>query len=72
MTDVTFASPEVRISLHQHVGAPAVAVVAAGDVVIKGQLIADVPEGTLGAAVHASVNGMVASITDQEITIKVG
>jgi Na+-translocating ferredoxin:NAD+ oxidoreductase RnfC subunit len=41
-------------------------------VVIKGQLIADVPEGTLGAAVHASVNGMVASITDQEITIKVG
>lgn len=45
MTDVTFASPEVRISLHQHVGAPAVAVVAAGDVVIKGQLIADVPEG---------------------------
>ena len=64
--------PEVRISLQQHVGAPAQPIVEAGTVVEKGQLIAAVPEGALGATVHASISGTVTQVNEKEITIKVG
>ncbi len=70
--DVAFAVKEVRLALSQHVGAPAVPVVSAGDAVEKGQLIAAIPEGALGAAVHASVSGTVTEITGNDIAIKVG
>jgi Na+-translocating ferredoxin:NAD+ oxidoreductase RnfC subunit len=64
--------PEVRISLQQHVGAPAQPIVEAGTVVEKGQLIAAVPEGALGATVHASISGTVTQVNEKEITIEVG
>lgn len=60
----------VCISLRQHIGAPAQPVVAPGDAVRKGQLIADIPEGKMGACVHASIMGMVTSVTDESITIE--
>jgi Na+-translocating ferredoxin:NAD+ oxidoreductase RnfC subunit len=72
LTAWSYASREVRISLQQHVGAPAQPIVAAGTVVEKGQLIAAVPEGALSAAVHASVHGTVTQVNEKEITIKVG
>ncbi len=53
---------EVRIPLKQHLGVPAVPVVKAKDRVHKGDLIGDVPEGALGARVHASIDGVIASI----------
>ncbi len=60
---------QVNIPLHQHIGAPALAVVKKGDRVKKGDLIARIPEKKLGATVHASIDGLVSSI-GETIVIK--
>lgn len=60
---------EVRIPLSQHIGAPAVARVSPGDRVAPGDRIGDIPDGALGAAVHASIAGVVRSV-DATITIE--
>ncbi|TAK67459.1 MAG: NADH dehydrogenase subunit [Bacteroidetes bacterium] len=52
----------VEILLTQHVGAPAQASVQVGDQVQKGQCIAEVPEGKLGANIHSSIDGIVKSV----------
>ncbi|MBG0774866.1 MAG: SLBB domain-containing protein [Desulfovibrionaceae bacterium] len=64
-----YAPGSVRIPLQQHIGAPAVATVKAGDAVKAGARIGAIPEGKLGAAVHASISGTVAEVDDC-ITIK--
>jgi Na+-translocating ferredoxin:NAD+ oxidoreductase RnfC subunit len=53
---------QVAIPLQQHLGRPAVAVVQAGDSVKKGDLIGEIPEGALGARVHASIDGTVEEV----------
>lgn len=58
----------VRIPLRQHIGAPAVACVKKGDLVRRGQMIAEPAKG-LSAAIHASVTGEVREITATEIVI---
>lgn len=50
---------QVHLPLRQHIGAPSQPVVKTGDVVSAGQLIACVPENTLGANLHASIDGVV-------------
>jgi len=60
----------VRIPLKMHIGAPSVPVVKEGDMVQRGQLIAEIPEGALGARIHASIAGRVSSVTDTHIGIK--
>lgn len=62
----------VRIALSQHIGAPSVPVVAAGDHVEAGQLIGAIPEKALGANIHASIRGTVKEISDSFITISAG
>ncbi|MDR3568963.1 MAG: SLBB domain-containing protein [Syntrophobacteraceae bacterium] len=52
----------VSIPLKQHLGAPAVAVVKKGDRVRKGDLIGEIAKDSLGARVHASIDGVVSSI----------
>ncbi len=47
----------VSLPLKQHIGSPAVPAVRTGDPVRRGALIAQPPEGALGAAVHASMDG---------------
>ena len=54
----------VRIPMNMHIGAPSVPVVKKGDAVRKGQLIAEIREGALGARVHASIGGIVAEAGD--------
>lgn len=54
-------TPLVRVRLDTHIGAPAEPVVAAGEKVEKGQLIADIPGGKLGARYHAPISGRVAA-----------
>lgn len=54
----------VYIPLRQHIGAPAVPTVEPGQRVEKGALIAAVPEGALGANIHASISGTVKQIGD--------
>jgi Na+-translocating ferredoxin:NAD+ oxidoreductase RnfC subunit len=60
---------QVRIPCSQHIGAPAVPVVSAGDTVKCGQLIAKAVEGKPGANVHASIPGRVVS-ADSVIVIE--
>jgi electron transport complex protein RnfC len=52
---------QLVMPITQHVGDPAQPLVAIGERVLKGQLIA-APEGTLGAPVHASSSGTVVAI----------
>ncbi len=54
---------EVRIPLAQHIGAPAQAIVAVGDKVKAGQLIAQAG-GFVSANVHSSVSGTVKKIEE--------
>ncbi|EGW39502.1 4Fe-4S dicluster domain-containing protein [Desulfosporosinus sp. OT] len=63
---------EVKLKLQQHIGAPAVPVVKLGEVVKLGQIIGEIPERSLGAKVHASINGTVVQITPQMITLRKG
>ncbi len=65
-----FEVASVAISLHDHVGAPAVPSVSPGDRVTCGQCIANVPSGALGAPVHASISGNVSAITETHIFIE--
>jgi Na+-translocating ferredoxin:NAD+ oxidoreductase RnfC subunit len=60
----------VRIPLSQHIGAPARPVVTRGDAVRAGQLIGEIPEGKLGARIHASIDGIVVEVDEHEIEIR--
>lgn len=54
---------EVQLSLSQHIGAPAKPVVKVGDKVVKGDLIAVIPEGAaVGANLHASISGNIVTV----------
>lgn len=70
MTEVGLNPQIVSIALQQHVGAPAVPVVTCGQHVQTGQLIGQIPEGSLGAAVHASITGAVTAVTNGYIEIR--
>jgi Na+-translocating ferredoxin:NAD+ oxidoreductase RnfC subunit len=61
---------EVRIPLTQHTGVPSAPIVKKGSTVKRGDLIASIPEGKLGANVHASVGGKVAEVTDRFVCIE--
>jgi len=59
-----FQPEQVVIPLKQHFGYPAVPLVEVGENVTKGQKIGEIPEGTIGATVHASIDGRVTHIDD--------
>ena len=65
-----FMPTMIELPLRQHVGAPATAQVAAGDTVAAGQCVA-AASGVISANIHSSVNGVVESVTDQRIVIRV-
>jgi Na+-translocating ferredoxin:NAD+ oxidoreductase RnfC subunit len=70
MTNI-FLEPEVvYIAKSQHVGAPAIPVVAVGDLVRVGELIGKIHENSLGAAIHASISGTVVEIGNSFIAIR--
>ena len=58
---------QVSIPLQQHLGQAAIPVVREGDRVNKGDLIGEIPEGALGARIHASIDGTVASVGDSVV-----
>lgn len=64
-----YAPARVTIKLQQHIGAPARAVVSVGDRVAAGQLLAEIPEGSLGARIHASIDGTVSEVTPAAVII---
>ena len=53
---------QVAIPVQMHIGAPAHPVVAVGDRVCAGDLIAQPKEGALGARIHASISGRVQQV----------
>ncbi len=62
----TFLPERVTIPLSMHIGAPCAPLVAKGDRVLVGQVIADV-DHPMAAPIHASVSGTVADIVDRAL-----
>jgi Na+-translocating ferredoxin:NAD+ oxidoreductase RnfC subunit len=59
----------VAIPLNSHIGTPAEPVVARGDRVRRGDLIATVDDRQLGCPVHASIDGRVTAVGSRSIEI---
>ena len=60
----------VRLMLHQHAGVAAIAVVSAGQRVTVGDMVADIPDGALGAPIHASIQGVVREVNSDSIIVE--
>ncbi len=69
LSEYNAGAGEVKIYLLHHVGARSVPVIEAGTSVSRGDLIADIPDGKLGARVHSSIDGIVKEIRDDSIII---
>jgi Na+-translocating ferredoxin:NAD+ oxidoreductase RnfC subunit len=59
----------VNIPLKQHIGEPCKPEIKEGEKISCGDLIASVPNGKLGANVHASISGKVEKVTNKHIKI---
>ena len=70
MTETECNPETVHIATCQHVGAPAVPAVAIGEHVQAGQVIGKIPEGNLGAVIHASISGTVVETENGYIVIR--
>jgi RnfABCDGE-type electron transport complex C subunit len=70
LKDGSYEPQQVTIPMKQHIGAPSEAIVKVSDRVNKGDLIAKIPEKSLGANIHASIDGKVVKITDDHIVIE--
>jgi len=64
-----FQPKKIRIPLSQHIGVPAIPAVKSGSGVKAGAVIGEIPEGKLGARIHASIDGVV-TVRDEEIVIE--
>jgi Na+-translocating ferredoxin:NAD+ oxidoreductase RnfC subunit len=60
-----FSPSKVRIPLQQHIGAPAVPAVNIGKEVEAGDVIGEIPEGKLGARIHASIDGVIRAVNGE-------
>ncbi|MFB3895388.1 MAG: 4Fe-4S dicluster domain-containing protein [bacterium] len=67
---IAWQPKSVTLLLRQHLGAPSQPIVSIGQKVALGQCIADIPEGTRGARLHASISGTIKDITEQYIRIE--
>ncbi len=56
--------------LKQHIGLPSLPVVHPGDLVKRGQLLAEKPDNQLGANLFSSVSGTVEEVTETTITVQ--
>ena len=61
---------QVRIPTQQHSGAPANPIVETGSIVKEGQLIGEIPDGKLGARIHASIAGKVTHAGPDAVVIE--
>jgi Na+-translocating ferredoxin:NAD+ oxidoreductase RnfC subunit len=69
LDETPYPATRVVLPLRQHVGAPSVPCVAAGETVSAGQMIAEIAANALGARVHASISGRVESVSAHAITL---
>lgn len=63
-------SGKVELALKQHVGLPAQPVVKNGSRVKRGDLVAEIPAKSLGARVHASIDGKVVSVDREKVVVQ--
>jgi Na+-translocating ferredoxin:NAD+ oxidoreductase RnfC subunit len=63
-SDEAIQPKKVVIPLQQHIGKACEAVVQVGNSVKRGDLVGEIPDGALGARVHASIDGVVAAVED--------
>ena len=68
MTEMAFTPKSVRIPLAQHQGAPAQPVVKEGQRVKRYEMIGK-SGGKISTAVHASIDGVVSSVSSEEIQL---
>lgn len=65
ITEIAEAKPaKVSISLKQGAGAGSIPIVAVGDKVSRGDLIAAKPENALGSNIHASIDGTILDVNE--------
>ena len=57
---------ELTLPLSQHIGAPATPIVAVGERVLKGQMIAEA-QGFVSVPVHAPTSGTITAVEDRAI-----
>jgi Na+-translocating ferredoxin:NAD+ oxidoreductase RnfC subunit len=69
LDETDYRPKRVAIPLQQHIGMLARPVVSEGDRVAVGDLIAQIPEGQLGADIHASIAGQVSKVGAATIEI---
>lgn len=69
LVEIDWHLDEVRIPLKQHIGSPASCAVKVGQRVRTGDVIGSAPDG-LGVPVHASIDGIVAAASGDEIVIR--
>jgi Na+-translocating ferredoxin:NAD+ oxidoreductase RnfC subunit len=69
LEETVFHPKRVRLPLLQHVGEPAIPIVKKGQKVVKGEVVAELAANKLGASIHSSIDGTIASI-GHEITIE--
>jgi Na+-translocating ferredoxin:NAD+ oxidoreductase RnfC subunit len=69
LSDISIEPQRVAIPLKQHIGCPCEPIVAVGEMVERGQPVGRVPEGELGAPVHASMTGRVSAV-GESVTIE--
>jgi Na+-translocating ferredoxin:NAD+ oxidoreductase RnfC subunit len=60
------------LPMKQHAGVPARPVVAVGERLEADQLVGEIPEGKLGARVHAPLSGTVVEATPERVVLEVG
>lgn len=64
-----FVPQKIFIALKQHIGAPAVPCVKAGDTVTRGQTVAEKNRG-LSVSMHSGIDGVVTAVDERGITIE--
>ena len=69
-TNGSIQPDKVVVPLQQHIGQPCLAVVEAGSTVKRGDLIGEIPEGALGARIHASIDGRVTAVDPAQVVIE--
>lgn len=70
MVGATVNPENVQISTRQSVGAPSKPTVRLDEEVAAGQVIGEIPEGSLGAKIHAPISGIVTAVEDGHICIR--
>lgn len=69
LDEADYRPSKVTIPTRQHIGAPAQPVVRVGQQVAVGDLLARIPEGELGANIHASLAGRISRVESGWIEI---